>query len=266
MVIGTLNGAASLLMVSTTVFGLYLLWQQRQPLAKLQASAEDRWLGHLIVGGGIGLAPFCYFSEWSQKLVWVLILVGIACSIWGIRFFKQYALPAVLVAIGFFPEPTTFGRLVWRAFLPPDILERFMAWSGGLGLQFIGQPATVADTVITLPSGAVQVNWGCSGFDMASIMALTGLLLGFFLKQKTSKVMLIVGLGAVLALCANIPRIMLMAIAAAYWGEEAFHFWHGFWGGQIFSTILMTIYYYVLMAVVNRRSDQSLAQKTPNKI
>lgn len=266
VVIGTLNGAASLLMVATTAFGLYLLWNQHQSLAKLQAMAEDRWLGHLIIVGGIGLAPFCFFAEWSQKLVWILILVGITCSTWGVQFFKQYTVPAILVAIGFFPQPTVFGKLVWDAFLPPAALERFMAWSGGLGLQGIGQSATVTDTIISLPAGAVRVDWGCSGFDMASIVAVTGLLLGFFFKQSLPKVMLIVGLGAVLALLSNIPRIMLMAMAEAYWGKGWFEFWHGFWGGQIFSTLMMTIYYYMLMAIVHRRSNDSLKQGKANEL
>lgn len=259
ILLGTLNGAASLLMVAAVALGGYRLWQQRQVLAKLTVSDEDRFLGHLIIAGGIALSPFCFFSEWSQKLVWMLILVGIALSSWGLKFFRRYPIPVFLITLGFFPQPTVVGHAVWSAFTPPELLERIMAWSGGLGLQAIGQPATITDAIITLPGGAVRVDWGCSGFDMASIIAVASLVLGLLLKQSLPKVTLMVIIGVVLALLANVPRIMLMAMAEAYWGKASFEFWHGFWGGQIFSTILFTIYYYVVMAIIKGRSTSKSA-------
>jgi exosortase/archaeosortase family protein len=92
---------------------------------------------------------------------------------------------------------------------------------------------------------------------MATIIAAASLVLGIMLKQSAPKVTLMVVIGIVLALIFNIPRIMLMAVSEAYWGDAAFEFWHGFWGGQIFSTILFTVYYYVVMALVKRRSVKS---------
>lgn len=254
LVIGTLHGAASLLMVAAIGLGLYQLWCNRHHLAKLNASDADEWLGHIIVVGGALLSPFCFFTEWSQRLIWILILVGIACSSWGMQFFQRYPIPTFLIGMGLFPQPTVVGKAIWETFTPPQMLERFMAWSGSLGLQAIGQSATVTNTIISLPGGAVDVAWGCSGFDMATIIAVASLVLALFLKQPLPKVIVLMMFGVILALLANIPRIMLMAMAEVYWGKAAFEFWHGFWGGQIFSTILFTIYYYVVMAVVKQRS------------
>jgi exosortase len=259
IIIGTLNGAASLILVAATALGGYQLWSQRTRLAKFKASEEDRLLGHIIILSSVGLAPFCFFSEWSQKLIWVIILAGIAISTWGIPFFKRYPMTAFLVGIGFFPQPTAVGKAVWDAFTPPEMLERFMAWSGGLGLRAIGHSAEISGTIISLPGGSVRVDWGCSGFDMATIIAVASLVLGIFLKQSLPKVTLMVLIGIVLALISNIPRIMLMAMAEAYWGKQSFEFWHGFWGGQIFSSILFTIYYYVVMAIVRGRSINAKA-------
>ncbi|PSB18905.1 exosortase/archaeosortase family protein [filamentous cyanobacterium CCP1] len=259
VVVGTFHGSASLILVAASVLGGYQLWTQRSQLAKRNASEEDQLLGHIIIVSGVGLAPFCFFSEWSQKLVWILILAGIALSSWGISFFKRYPMPAFLIGIGFFPQPTAVGKAVWDAFTPPEMLERFMAWSGGLGLQAIGHSATIRETIISLPGGSVRVDWGCSGFDMASIIAVASLVLGLFLKQSLPKVSLMVVIGIILALLSNVPRIMLMAMAEAYWGRESFEFWHGFWGGQIFSSILFTIYYYVVMAIVKGRSVKAKA-------
>lgn len=257
IIIGTINGAASLVMVGAVWLGLHMLWQQRLRLAQLSVEPEDRWLGHSIILAGVALSPFCAGAEWSQKLVWMFILVGIAISNWGISFFLKHPLPVALIAFGLFPQPTIVARAIWTAFMPPQILERLMAWGGVTGLNLIRQPATLDGTYITLPGGTVDVAWGCNGFDMATIIAAASLILGIMLKQSRAKVALMVVIGIILALIFNIPRIMLMAISEAYWGKAAFEFWHGFWGGQIFSTILFTVYYYVVMALVKRRSVKS---------
>jgi exosortase/archaeosortase family protein len=260
IIIGTMNGAASVVMVGAVALGGYQLWSNRLRLSKSRAEPEDRWLGHGIILVGIALSPFCAFSEWSQKLLWMFILVGIAVSSWGTQFFQTYPLAVGLIGLGLFPQPTVVARAVWETFMPPQALERVMAWGGVLGLQVIGQPVTLTNgTEITLPGGTVDVAWGCNGFDMATIIAAASLILGIMLKQSARKIALMVVISIMLALLFNIPRIMLMAVSEAYWGNAAFEFWHGFWGGQIFSTILFTVYYYVVMALVKRRSVKSTA-------
>ncbi|MDV3351393.1 cyanoexosortase C [Leptothoe sp. LEGE 181152] len=259
IIVGTIHGAASLLLVSALGLGLYQLWLQRSHLAKLKASSEDRWLGHLIILVGLGAAPFCAAAEWSQKLIWVMILCGIAISSWGFAFFPKYSASVFLIAVGLFPQPTAVGKAVWNTFTPPEILERFMAWCGGISLNLIGQAATVNWTDISLPGGTARVDWGCSGYDLACIAAVTSLLMGLFFKQSFWKTSLIILVGIVLALIANVPRIMLMTMANAYWGEESFAFWHGFWGGQIFLSILFTVHYYAVMAIVKQKPTKKVA-------
>lgn len=251
---GTLHGGASLLLTAAFGLGLYQLWMQRQSLRRLSASSEDRWLGHLILIGGIGATPFAAFTEWSQKLIWLMILVGIAVSTWGCSFFSKYLASVFLIAVGLFPQPTAVGQAVWEVFTPPEMLERLMAWSGGIGLRLIGQAAEVERAIITLPGGSVEVDWGCSGYDLASIAAVTSLLMALFFKQSFWKSSYILAVGIGLALGANVPRIVLMAMAAAYWGHESFEFWHGFWGGQIFLSLLFSVHYYAVMAIIRWRT------------
>ncbi|MEO1390552.1 MAG: cyanoexosortase C [Cyanobacteria bacterium J06634_6] len=253
---GTFHGAASLLLLLAFCLGLHQLWLQRSHLLKLRASVDDRWLGHLIIIVGICAAPFCAFSEWSQKIVWLMILFGIAVSTWGFSFFHRYPASVFLIVVGIFPQPTVVGRAVWDVFTPPEMLERFMAWLGSIGLNVIGQKAVVEQTIISLPAGSVRVDWGCSGYDLACIAAVASLLMALFFKQSVQHSMLIVLLGIALALLANIPRIMLMTMASAYWGQESFEFWHGFWGGQIFLSILFTFQYYAVMAIVNKSPNR----------
>lgn len=250
--LGTVRGSASLLVASAFGLGLYQLWTKRQQLAQLQASKEDRWLGHLMIFAGLGAAPFCLFTEWAQRLVWLLILVGIAISTWGVSFFSRHVAAVILIVVGLFPSPAIVSRMLWDTFTPPEMLERFMAWGGGVGLRLIGQDAEVNQSYITLPTSTVLVDWGCSGYDLACIGAAASLLMALYLNQSFVKTVVLVLVGIALALIANVPRIMLMAMADAYWGPESFKFWHGFWGGQIFLTILFTAHYYVVMGLINR--------------
>jgi exosortase/archaeosortase family protein len=256
---GTFHGAASVLMVALIALGIHRLWKRRSHLAALTAEADDRLIGHLLLICGIAIAPFCFSTEWMQKLCGMLILAGVASSTWGVQFFRFYKLPTALIIVGLFPQPTMVGQILWQAFTPPKALELWMAWSGGLGLRAIGQAVTVSGDLITLSGGTVRVDWGCSGFDMATIMAVASLALGLFYRQPWGKILLMIGVGVVLALLMNIPRIMLMAYAFAVWGKSAFHFWHGTWGGQIFASILFTIYYYAVMALMKKRSRPSAA-------
>lgn len=232
---------------------LYLLWKQRQQLALLEASEEDRFLGHLLIIAGVGLFPFCRFAIWPQAILWALILTGIAFSTWGIGFFAQNQLLAMAAVATVYPQPTIPIRLIWEAITPYQFLERWMAQAGAGVLQLFGWPATAMQSLVTFPKGAVDVDWGCNGFDMALTMAVTGLIMGVLLKQSRRMTLGFIGIGIFAALVFNIPRIMLLAVASVYWGEGWFQFWHGPWGGQLFTGVLFTVYYYTVMAMTKHR-------------
>lgn len=253
------KGSSSLVLLLAIVYlGLQELWKQRRQLAKSQVSDEDRLLGHTLILASAILFPFCRFAIWSQALLWLLVLIGIACSSWGVGFFRRYTLPTALMGLSVYPRPGETAKILWEMFTPPRVLDHLTAWLGSGALQAIGQPARVTNEVfISLPTGSVEVGWGCNGFGMATNIAIGGLILGLFLKQSWFKIMLLMALGVVLALVLNIPRVMLVTYAAVYWGKYWFDFWHTSWGAQIFVAVLFTIYYYLVMAIVNR-SPKSL--------
>lgn len=112
------GATAPLLVVAAVYFALQELWQQRKQLAQLVAYSKHRLLGHIIILAGVGLFPFCRFSFWSQALVWLAILGGIALSSWGVSFFKRYSRPLILLILSAHPRvDILFGHL-WRAVAP----------------------------------------------------------------------------------------------------------------------------------------------------
>ncbi|MBD2101113.1 cyanoexosortase C [Leptolyngbya sp. FACHB-261] len=246
--------ATPLILVAAMFLALQELWQQRQRLSSLQAPCEDRQLGYILILASSALFPFCRFAFWPQSLLCLLVLVGIALSSWGLAFFQNYPRPVFLVVLSVHPAPDIMIEHLWRALTPPQCVERLMAWLGSYALQLIGKQATATGPYISLPKGSVLVEWGCNGFNMAVTMALTGILLGLVLRQNWRMTTGLAIVGAILALIFNVPRIMLVTIAAVEWGPEPFKFWHGAWGGQIFSSILFTIYYYAVMGILPQKS------------
>lgn len=258
---GMFAGSGSIFTASALCLGLFHLWQQRQKLATLEAPEADRWLGYFLIGMALLLFPLGFSTFWIQRVVWLQIFAGMALSSWGGAVFTRFPVPIFLVVLGLFPEPSTIIKTFWNTFLPPESLERLMAWSGTLALKAIGQPATLVDPVsIALPGGAVKVGPPCSGFDMALVLGVASLVVGLALGETIAKVALMVVIGVALALLANVPRIMLLAMSEAYWGKPVFDFWHGFWGGQIFAGTIFTIYYYIVMALRKRKGSPSSAR------
>ena len=233
------------------------LWSKQQTLEQLEASEEDRLLGYLLIASGVILFPFCRFAIWPQSLLWLLILVGIIFSNWGVIFFYRFMMPTFFVGLTVYPRIGLISRFVWELLTPPQFLEKTMAWISTLAMRSIGFPAANEGVFITFPEGAVEVGWGCNGLDMAITVAAAGLFMGLMYKQKRSQMTWLILASAVISLIANVPRLMLVTIAHVYWGPWWFHFWHGFWGGQIFSGILFTIYYYVAEALMSKQSAQA---------
>lgn len=228
------------------------LWSKRKVLNALQASEEDRWLGYTLIVASVIAFPFCRFALWSQALIWLLTLIGITICLWGLRFFIVFPLPTFFVGLTVYPRVGLISRGLWDFFTPYLFLERSMAWAGSVAMRAVGFSAESAEQFIYFPEGAVEVGWGCNGLDMSITVAISALLMGLLYKQKRSQMVVLISCAVVVSLLANIPRLMLVSVAYVYWGQAWFKFWHGFWGGQIFSAILFTGYYYVAMAFINR--------------
>lgn len=256
VLLDSLRGSAGGLLIIASSIGVYQLWQQRRLLQHIHASEEDRLLGYILILSGVVLYPFCSFAVWAQAIDCIVILLGLACSHWGLGFFRRFFFSALLIAVGILPKTTLFLQVTYETFFPSNFLENLMAWGGSKGLQLIGQAAVSQGPFIIIGDRSVLVAYGCNGLYMAVTMAVASLVLGLFLKQGKKAILLMILVGAVLALLTNVPRIMVMTLASVYWGERWFYFWHDSWGGQIFVSGLFTIYYYIIMAVISTRRDK----------
>ena len=166
-------------------------------------------------------------------------------------------MPTFFIGLTVYPRIGLISRFVWELFTPYQGLEKAMAWGATLAMRGIGFPAVREGIHITFPEGAVEVGWGCNGLDMAITLAAAGLFMGILYKQPRNQMIVLISVAVLVAFLANIPRLMLVTIASVYWGPEWFDFWHGFWGGQIFSGVLFTLYYYVVEGLSKNQSAKT---------
>lgn len=240
-----LSGAISwFIIVSMLIFVGVELWQKRKSLARYRASEADKTIGHALILTSVLAYPWCRFALWSQALIWLTILLGIIISTWGLTFFQRHALSSMFLCLTVYPRLGILSRATWDFFVPTYALENWMAQGTTVALQGIGFQALAEGRFIAFPQGKVEVGWGCNGLDMAITVAIAGLFLGLIFRQTFSEIAKFMTIGVLMALLANLPRLMLVSIAYVYWGQGWFNFWHGFWGGQVFSALLFTLYYY----------------------
>lgn len=257
------GGSTPLLNMGFLYLGFDSLWRQRQKLVIVSANNPDRVMGRLLVLGCATFFPFCLTSISLQSLICMMIVIGMTFCCWGIEFFPQHPRAIVLLLIGLYPD-LPFLTNTLRKLLTGDQLEHLMAWLGGLALAAIGQPVTVNGAILSLSTMTgvakdVEVASGCSGFDMAFVLAGVGVIMGLFFNRSWSKVFALMTAGIALALLFNVPRIMLLAFAVFYWDDASFAFWHGPIGGQIFSSLLLTVYYYTAMGIIHRKWHKETA-------
>lgn len=238
--------------------GLVRFWQERHQITKAAVTEEEQLVGHLLILGGGAAFFLCYSAHLLQALSWMLVLIGMAYSWGGIKFLQRHAIASAMIVLSMFPDYRIVSIGLWELFVPPHALENFMAWMGSLALRVMGYQVVVEGRFLSVPgSGAVEVGYGCNGFSMAVRIAIASLILGLFMKQRWSTIARWMGVGAILAFIFNVPRIVLLTFASIYWGKASFEFWHGPWGGQIFSGILFTVYYYIIMGSLNKKSAKA---------
>lgn len=211
---------------------------------------EDQWLGSSLVLGGLAIFYVYYPAVTPQALGCMIILFGGVLSYQGLKFLRRQWFAIALLAISLHPNLERVARHLWSIFAPPKALAEFMAWGGSWVLRAIGQPVTLQHEFVILPAGSVEVAPGCDGFEMSFVIAIAAVIIGLAFRVRSRTLLQLITIGIAFALTLNIFRIAVMVLAAVYWGKAAFEFWHGAIGGQIFSGILFTLYYYAIQPIL----------------
>jgi cyanoexosortase A len=219
----------SLLILGTT---LYLVWEKRHQL-KLESDVFSTLLGLLLIVSVLIKSTVDPYFGFLFQISPLLSGLGIALIASGLKGLKQYGQEFILILAISIPE-----TLLLQLLDVSVITAKFSAFF----LLHLGFDVVLQGVNLVLPTGAVEVTPGCSGFEnMIWLLRLAALFLVLF-PMRWWKQILVPIIAIILGFLVNSVRIALMALLVAYSNQDAFKYWHEGDGAQVFSLISAFIF------------------------
>ena len=217
-------------------FGLLSLVWQKKDILYLESDVFSSFFGFILIALVLlkSISVF-WFESYFIKLAPLFITLGLTLLASGIKGIKQYWRELMFVLILSIPEGL-FIQLFEKTFNVTTLTAKFavfILWY--LGFQSSGQGVNVI-----LPTGYVYVNDICTGISTALLLLKFSVLFIFMFPTDWLKKILVL-LGAIsIAFVTSGIRVALMAIFVS--NQEAFNYWHGSQGNQIFTTTSILIF------------------------
>lgn len=209
----------------------YLIWQKHEQL-QLRSDGPSTVAGLLLVllilvkSQALGTADF-----FLRLFPFLLVLaVGLIASGW--QGLKQYW-RELLILVFLIPHSGLLSQLL-------DI-SKSTAQAATVFLWYSGFDVYRQGVYVVLPTGSVEVNPGCAGYNL--IMQLAGTSVIFLVMYSTrwwQKVCLPVT-AVLFGFLVNAIRVSIMAVLAASSNQTAFEYWHTGEGSVIFSAVAITL-------------------------
>jgi cyanoexosortase A len=214
-----------------------LIWQKRDRLV-LESDVFSSVLGLVLIGIVLSQS---WFARGDANVLFdiapVFSVLGLALLASGVRHILQFQRELLIVAISVLPAHNI-----------PGFLDRFSSFSL-LAAKFItvllwyaGFDVTRQGVTVILPTGAIEINTGCSGINAMLLLFQLSLLFVLYVRVPLSTALWLPGLSVAIAFSVNGLRLVLMALLVAYSDKNSFEYWHGSEGAQIFSLISMLLF------------------------
>jgi len=218
------------------LFSGYVIWQQRDTLARLRL--RPSWTGLVIVAvamctlvvGQLGAELFL------SRTSLLMLLAGLIILFCGWNYFRALLFPWAFLIL-MIPIPAiVFNQITF----PLQLLASRVA---SVILPIMGVPVLREGNVINLPAMPLEVAEACSG--IRSLMTLVAIAIVYgYLMEKRIWVRWLLALASVpIAVAANSVRIIGTGLLVQYWDpDKAEGYFHASWGWIIFVISLMMIY------------------------
>jgi len=225
------------------LFSIFVLWQQRNELARIPF--RPSWIGLGIIAVAIctlmvgQMGAELFLSRFS----FVLILAGLVVLFLGWAMFRATIFPWAFLIL-MIPIPAiVFNQITF----PLQLLASQVA---ATVLPLFGVPILREGNVINLPAMPLEVAEACSG--IRSLMSLLTLAIIYgYLMEKRNWVRCLLAIAAVpIAVVANSVRIIGTGLLVQYWDpDKAEGYFHASWGWIIF--VISLVLLYLLHAAIN---------------
>ncbi len=253
----TRNIGPELLSISFLFWGatLTLLWQKRYIL-KLDSGVFSRFLGAtillLVLFKSLSLSDDDFFLRISP----LISAIGLGVLASGIKGLKQYWQEFLLLFVIAVPVEELLAKLVDLATLTAQFAD-FL-------LTHLGFTIARHGTVVALPTGAVDVNQGCSGLRGITRLLQLSVLMLFLLPTYLSGKIILPIVAVVLAFVINGVRVAVLALLIANSHRQAFDYWHQGTGSHAISLVSVGILWFICQQLTRQDESDNKESKTLN--
>lgn len=206
----------------------YLVWRRRD---QLKASLETGWRNGLwivVAGCGMQVLGSQSGSFLVSGIALTCTIIGVTGFLWGLAALRVVVSPLILLIL-MVPLPSYIvGALSWY-------LQAAASTASATTLRFLGVPIFQDGNLLRLSNYVLEVKQACSGSRSIFAMLAMACVLSISTERKFGIRVLLVGAAPILAVGANVIRIVVTGLIAWRWGDlAAEESLHATWGVVVF--------------------------------
>lgn len=229
----------------------FMLWRRHEDLS-LHSSVAASSLGLMCIAWVLFRSLFV--AGYDSFLRFAPIASGVGLTLLASGFaLKQYWRELVILAFMLIPTTTLLDQI--------DISPLTADFSANL-LFYLGFSVSQQDRILYLPSGSVEVYWGCSGIQSIWQLFMISFLFIMLFPLGWVRSLLLMVAGMLIAFVVNGLRVVLMALLVNQGDRAAFDYWHLGQGSLIFSMVAVLLFgglcYFVMEQLDNQADDEEV--------
>ena len=263
----------------------YILWTQREKLARVPVNSSLLWGGAAILCASFALWAGVAGAElYTQRLSLILLLAGITVYFWGFRLLQMLLVPLALLFLAMPIPAIVFNKIAFPLQL---FASRCAVWS----MSMLGIPVLRQGNIIELKplnsfdTKKLEVVEACSGIRSLMTLLTLAVVFAYFThtpddrdKPQTRfgwlrnywfwRAVILVGSAVPIAILTNAFRVSGTGVLAHYYGTAvADGFFHSFSGWAIY--IVAFILLFGIGMILDRfrpaqaGADRSVERKSP---
>lgn len=230
-------------------FAVFLIWERRAQWQRLPSAAHPLAFPILLLAAALYASALVDLMNLSLPLT----VAGLMLALKGARGFRLNLFPWVLILLS---TPTQLPYLIEPYILP---LQSFIASVAGFILLQFGVDVQVDGIYLSVENQLVEVAPHCAGLKMLFTSLYMGLILAYWTGLNRSRLrtcLFFIGIVGVSVL-GNIIRNSLLTFFHGNQMEQAFHWLHESWGGDLYSAAMLAMLL-VLIRLLQRYAPPTL--------
>jgi cyanosortase A-associated protein len=181
---------------------------------------------------------FWYFLAWLTLIGYVLLIAGLP----GINQFRREILFSILITL--LPKLFAFISYVFSQveFISITVISAKLT---SLLLWYIGFDPITQGQIVYVNGGAIDIHYGCTAIPLLIRLFSLALLTTLIFPNLCPRRSLTFILPFILSLGLSIIRLAIMVLVVK--DADAFDFWHGLQGGNLFTTLAMVMFFGIIL-------------------